>query len=97
MPTQLPQAIVPLVRLSTSGLQNVGVGKGDRSGSLAIGSFLPLPMPNVLLGIGGVSQEDGSLVPDIDLNLSPFCRRPREYLSHHGLCPIIIPARERKD
>jgi hypothetical protein len=46
---------------------------------------------------GGVSQVVGPLVPDIDFNLSPFCRRPREYLSHLGLCPIIIPERKGRD
>ena len=42
MPTQLPQAIVPVVRLSTSGSQDIGLGMEGGSGSLAIGSFLPV-------------------------------------------------------
>ena len=57
----------------------------------------PSPYAHGYLATGDVSQMVGSLVPDIDFNLSPFCRRPREYLSHLGLCPIIIPERKGRD
>ena len=45
--------------LSTSGFRDIGLGMGGGSGSLAIGSFLPVPMPNGFLDTGGVSQVAG--------------------------------------
>jgi hypothetical protein len=60
MPTQLPQAIVSLVRLSTSGFKDIGLGMGGGAGSLAIGSFLPVRLPNGFLLTGGVSQVAGA-------------------------------------
>jgi hypothetical protein len=42
--------------LSTSGFKDIGLGMEGGSGSLAIGSFLPAPMPSGFLAIGGVIQ-----------------------------------------
>jgi len=60
-PYNLPQAIVPLVHLSTSGFQDIGLGMEGGSGSLAIGSFLPVFMPNGFLVTGGLAR--GGCVP----------------------------------
>ena len=45
--------------LSTSGFKDIGLGMEDESGSLAIGSFLPVRMPNGFLATGGISQVAG--------------------------------------
>jgi len=59
MPTQLLQVIVQHLPPSTSGFKDIGLGMGGGSGSLAIGSFLPVRMPNGFLVTGGVIQVAG--------------------------------------
>jgi hypothetical protein len=44
---------------STSGFKDIGLGMGGGSGSLVIGSFLPVRMPNGFLVTGGVIQVAG--------------------------------------
>ena len=55
-----------------SGFKDIGLGMGGGSGSLAIGSFLPVPMPNGFLDTGGVSQVAGlgclAISDTVDLN-----------------------------
>jgi hypothetical protein len=41
------------------GFKDIGLGMEGGSGSLAIGSFLPVLMPNGFLVIGGVNQVVG--------------------------------------
>ena len=50
------------------GFKDIGLGMGGGSGSLAIGSFLPVPMPNGFPVTGGVSQVVGLGFPGIGDN-----------------------------
>ena len=47
------------------GFKDIGLGMGGGSGSLATGSFLPVPMPNGFPVTGGVSQVAGLGFPGI--------------------------------
>jgi hypothetical protein len=57
-----------------SGYKVIGLGMGGGSGSLAIGSFLPVLMPNGFLVTGGVNQVGGVGVLVIGgiSNVDPF-------------------------
>jgi len=49
----------------TSGFRDIGLRMEGGPGSLTIGSFLPVPMPDGFLATGGISQVGGFGFPDI--------------------------------
>ena len=71
MPTQLPQAIVPLVRLSTSGVQNIGLEWEVGLATWLLGHSSPALCQMDPGATGGVSQLGGFLVTGDTVDVNP--------------------------